>query len=205
VYPSGVRYYGYNWCSLTTGWNVWSTPIALGAQADTWGEYKALGVDLALGAGSNAYYFNGSTQLWASVTDSYELTPSDAIYINMASAQTSPILFSPTISAPSKALSAGWNLVSASYINNMDSPTIATGVAAQTALASAYYVAGTNNIGYGQVVSPAAGQTAWSSVRGPAIDTTTGQTMLPCKGYWVYMTNAGTLAGTVFTPVSPLQ
>jgi len=202
VYPSGVRYFGYNWCTLTAGWNVWSTPIALDAQCDTWGEYRTLGTDLALATGANAYYFNGVT--FASVTDSYVLNPCDAIYINMASAQTSPILFSPSTSAPSKALSAGWNLVSASYIDSMESPTITNGVAPQTSLASVYYVSGVNNIGYSQVVSPATGQTAWSSVRGPTIDTTTGKTMYPCKGYWVYMTNAGTLAGTVFTPVSPL-
>jgi hypothetical protein len=200
VVSSRIRYYGYNWCSLSQGWNIWSTPIALDEQCNTWGEYKALGVDLALASGSSAYYFDGVT--WQNVLPSYELTPCDAIYINMASAQTSPILFSPGTSAPSKALVAGWNLVSASYINSMDSPTISTGVAVQTALASIYYVTGTNNIGYSQAVSPAVGgQTAWSSVRGPAIDTVTGQTMKPCKGYWVYMTNPGTLAGTVFTPV----
>jgi len=48
VYPSGVRYYAYNWCDLTKGWNIWSTPIALDAQADTWLDYKTLGNDLDL-------------------------------------------------------------------------------------------------------------------------------------------------------------
>jgi hypothetical protein len=122
----------------------------------------------------------------------------------MAAAQTSPILFSPSLSVPSKALSAGWNLVSASYINDLNNPNIATATPAEDALASIYYVSGANNVGYSLVVSPAAGQTGWSAVRGPAIDTDIGQDMLPCKGYWVYMINPGTLAGTVFTPVSPL-
>lgn len=209
VYPSGIRYYAYNWCDLTKGWNIWSTPIALDAQADTWGEYKALGTDLDLtdiGVGPNAYYFNGSSQSWESVTDAYVLTPCDAIYIKVASDQEAPILFSSSISAPSKALYAGWNLVSASYIDNMDDPTITIGEDPETVLASVYNVAGTNNLGYSQVVSPAVNQAAWSGVRGADISVEVGgdNMMLPCKGYWVYMTNAGTLAGTVFTPVSPL-
>jgi hypothetical protein len=208
VISSGIRYFGYNWfsssLSLKQGWNIWSTPIALDPQCDTWGEYRTLGTDLALATGANAYYFNGTTQSWVSVTDSYALTPCDAIYINMASTQTSPILFSPATSAPSKALVAGWNLVSASYVDNILSPVITNGVAAETALASIYYVSGANNVGYSQVVSPAVNQPAWNGVRGPAINTPVGDDMLPCKGYWIYMTNPGTLAGTVFTPVLPL-
>jgi len=204
VYPSGTRYYAYNWCDLTTGWNIWSTPIALDSDFDTWGEYKALGTDLDLATGASVYYFNGSTQAWVSVTDAYVLTPCDAIYVKVASNQEAPILFSPSTSVPSKTVYAGWNLVSASYIDNMDTPAITNGVAGQTALNSVYYVTGSNSIGYSQVVSPATGQTGWSGVRGAAIDTAMGHDMLPCKGYWVYMTNAGTLAGTVFTPVSPL-
>ncbi len=42
--------------------------------------------------------------------------------------QSRPILFSSSTSVPAKALSAGWNLVSTSYINDMDSPTIAHGI-----------------------------------------------------------------------------
>jgi len=206
VYPSGTRYYAYNWCDLTTGWNIWSTPIAPDTQADTWGEYKALGTDLDLAGGSDVYYFNGSTQAWVSVTDAYVLTPCDAIYVKVASDEEAPILFSPGTSVPSKTLYAGWNLVSASYIDDMDSPTIANGEEPQTVLASVYNVAGSNNLGYSQVVSPAVSQTAWTGVRLSAIDSEVGGSndMLPCLGYWVYMTNAGTLAGSVFTPVSPL-
>ena len=134
VYPSGIRYYGYNWCSLTQGWNVWSTPIALDAQCDTWGEYKALGTDLALASGIQRLLLYRQAEPGLSVTIATYSTPCDAIYINMASAQTSPILFSPSYSAPSKTLYAGWNLVSASYINSMDSPTITTGTDPEDAL-----------------------------------------------------------------------
>jgi len=209
VYPSGIRYYAYNWCNLTKGWNIWSTPAALDTQGDTWGEYKALGTDLDLtdiADGPNTYYFNGSTQAWAQVTDSYTLTPCDAIYVKVASDQEAPVLLSHSTSAPSKTVYDGWNLVSSSYIDDMDAPNIANGQDPEDALASIYYVGGVNSIGYSQVVSPATGQTGWSGVRGQNIDSDVGgaHTMLSCKGYWVYMTNAGTLAGTVFTPVSPL-
>ncbi len=270
VYPSGVRYYAYNWCDLTKGWNIWSTPIALDAAADTWLEYKELGNDLDLATGSNAYYFT-SSGTWASVTDAYQLTPCDALYIKMASDNTSPILFSASTSVPSKTLVVGWNLVSATYIEAVsgihtgaDNAAVLTdglaaftpsglvgktiynltdgssgaitantattitaveaggaeddwdagdaygiGIWGEEALASVYNVPGPYNIGYSQVVSPAVNQTAWSAVRGTTIDADIANhavfTMIPTKGYWVYMTNGGPLAGTVFTPVSPLQ
>ena len=209
VVAANTRYYAYNLSELKQGWNIWSTPIALDGQAGTWGDYKALGVDLDLASGSNAYYFDASAtpQVFLNVTDSYMLKPCDAIYIKMASDQESPILFSPSVSAPAKTLYPDWNLVSASYISNINSPDL-TAIAPQTALASVYNVTGANNIGYGQVVSPPVNQTAWSGVRGTDITSFTTVTgtplMLPTKGYWVYMTNGGTLAGMVFTPVSPL-
>jgi len=204
AYGSGIEYSGYNLCVLVPGWNIWSTPIALDTHCDTWGEYRQLGTDLDLAAGANAYYFNATTQTWASVTDAYALTPCDAIYINMADTQTSPILFSPTLTAPSKALKTGWNLVSASYIDYIYDPDIYNGVAADTALASVYYVTGDNEIGYSQVVSPATGgQEPWTFVRGDDIESRhTDEIMYPTKGYWVFMTNPGTLAGTVFTPIT---
>ena len=204
VYPSGTRYYAYNWCDLTKGWNIWSTPIALDEQADTWKEYKELGNDLDLATGSNVYYVT-SSGTWATPGDDYELSPCDALYIKMASAQNSPILFSPSTSVPSKTLVAGWNLISASYVDNMDSPTITNTTNVENALASVYNVPGANNLGYSIVVSPAVNQTAWTDVRGTNINITLyRKAMEPTKGYWVFMTNAGTLAGTVFTPVSPL-
>ena len=99
--------------------------------------------------------------------------------------------------------------MSASFLNSMDSPVITTGVDPEDALASVYTVPGANTTGYSQVVSPAVNQTAWSGVRATTISTFTyvvGSTnMLPTEGYWVFMTNAGVLAGAVFTPVSPLQ
>ena len=208
VVPSNTRYYAYNLVDLTKGWNIWSTPIALDEQADTWGEYEALGVPLDMAGGNDAYWFNASTPGWETVTDSYVLRPVDAIYIKVASNQEAPILFSPTYSAPSKDLYAGWNLVSASYFAVLNTPSLTT-VSAVDALASVYNVAGANNLGYSQVVSPAVNQTAWNGVRGTAINNFTDvsgtSAMIPTKGYWVFMTNAGTLAGTVFTPVSPLQ
>ncbi len=203
VVADNTRYYAYNLVSLQQGWNIWSTPIAMDEQANTWKEYRELGVDLGLASGSNAYYFNGLTQSWANPGDSYELRPCDAIYIKMASAQETPILFSPTVSAPSKMLYPGWNLVSASYFNDMNAPDLIP-VAVETALASVYYATGASNIGYSVVTSPAVNQAPWSVVRGTTIDTSLGPDMVPTEGYWVHMVNGGTLVGEVFTPVSPL-
>ena len=204
AYGSGIEYFGYNLCYLVPGWNAWSTPIALDAQCDLWGTYRTLGTDLALADGANAFFYNAASQTWASVTDSYALSACDAIYINMASAQTSFILFSPTLNAPAKRVYAGWNLVSASYFDDVYDPDICEGVAVDTALASIYYVVGDNNIGYSMVVSPAIGdQDTWTFVRGDSIEShRTDVYMDPTKGYWVFMVNPGTLAGTVFTPVS---
>ncbi|MBA7563941.1 hypothetical protein ES708_05603 [subsurface metagenome] len=206
VIADNTRYYAYNLVSLQQGWNIFSTPIALDGQAATWSNYKALGVPLALDSGSSAYYFDASlsTPAWDILTDSYVLRPSDAIYIKMASAQVTPILFSPGVSAPSKMLYTGWNLVSASYFADLDAPAL-TSVSVEIVLASVYYATGASNIGYSVVTSPAVNQAAWSGVREAVIDTAfSTPDMIPTEGYWVHMVNGGTLVGAVFTPVSPL-
>ncbi|MBA7477680.1 hypothetical protein ES707_13094 [subsurface metagenome] len=210
VVAANTRYYAYNLCELTQGWNIWSTPIALDEQAATWGDYKALGVDLALtniADGPNAYYFinAGPTQSWAQPGADYVLRPCDAIYVKMASDQVSPILFSPTVSAPSKMLYPGWNLVSASYFADLAAPVISGEIAVEDALASVYYATGASNIGYSVVTSPAVNQAAWSVIRLATISADLGtDDMIPTKGYWVHMVNGGTLVGEVFTPISPL-
>ncbi len=211
VQADNIAYYGYAWVSLGAGWNIFSTPIALDPEWDQWDEYVALGdPDLAIHATSPAYAFDPTaTPPWVPLTGDnadYLLEPSDAIYVRMAQADRAPILYSPNFSVPSKDLYAGWNLVGASYIDNMDNPNMANGIAPEDCLASVFTVPGPNNTGYSMVVSPAVNQTAWSGYRGITRGANVGgsNTMLPCKGYWVFMTNAGTLAGTVFTPVSLL-
>ncbi|MCK4724053.1 MAG: right-handed parallel beta-helix repeat-containing protein, partial [Dehalococcoidia bacterium] len=178
---------------LDSGWNVYSTPIAPDTATDTIG--KALDLWTVEGSGNLglAYYYGydskEETQAWISANADTALTPLQAVYLNMTAAATIDVVFSTSYSEiPSKTMYADWNLIGLAELYDMG---------AEGALASAYYVAGANNIGYSQVVSPATGQTGWINSRGAAIDTSIGsEKMLPCLGYWVYMINSGgTLAG----------
>ena len=180
---------------LASGWNIWSTPIACGTSTDTIGD--ALGLWTVEGSGnlSLAYYFDSSAspQAFAEVTS---LTPLQAIYIQMSAASTIDVISNTSYTAPpSQTMYAGWNLIGLAELYNMD---------AEDALASAYYVAGDNNIGYSQVVSPGLGQTAWSATRRATIVGPSHETMAPCEGYWVYMVNQGNLGGFTSTPITEL-
>jgi len=135
-------------------------------------------------------FYNGGWVLITTANDTLE--PCDAFYVKMNSPAGIDLVPSEsTTDPPSKSLSTGWNLVSLANLGNM---------AAEDALASAYLVSGDLS-GFAQVVSPSVNGVTWSAVRGPAIDTALGYDMLPGKGYWVFMTNAGTLAGFTFTPI----
>jgi hypothetical protein len=171
---------------LSAGWNILSTPIALDSCCDTWGEFITLDGGLNIDPESVTYYFDGSAQLWGQVLAGYQLKPCDAIYIKMASADTVTVIPSSLPSVPSKELYPDWNIMSLAALESM-------GVV--EALTSIYTVTG-DLPGYSQVVSPPLGQPGWSHVRN-GVD---NPLMIPGKGYWVFMTNGGTLAGFTFTP-----
>jgi len=175
---------------LASGWNIYSTPIACGDTTDTITEALDLWTDDTALA---AYYFDGSSQAFLVPTS---LTPLQAVYLDMSAAATIDVISSTlNIAPPSQTMYAGWNLIGLAELHGMP---------AEDAIASAYFVAGANNIGYSQVVSPGLGQTAWSGVRGAAIDTGSELPMLPTEGYWVNMVNQGTLAGFTSTPITLL-
>jgi len=186
---------------LVSGWNIWSTPIASGTATNTITE----ALDLLWTSGTTdstkfviGYYFDSSAspQEWVEVTLATSVTPLQAVYLNMSAAATIDVCISTSYTAPpSQTAYAGWNLIGLAELYSMD---------AEDALASAYYVAGANNIGYSQVVSPGLGQTVWSAMRGALIDTASNQLMLPTEGYWVNMVNQGTLAGFTSTPITEL-
>jgi len=199
VLDDNIAYFGFAMVSLSAGWNVISTPIALDPACDTWGEYVALGDGLNLHATSPAYYFDSQTQAWVALTNTYPLKPCDAIYVRMASADVAPILYSPNLSVPSKQLYTGWNLVGLAYVDCL-------GLKANEALVSIEEVAG-GLTGYKLVVSPPVNQPSWIYTGGAIADWNgEGQPpdgwMLRTYGYWVFMLNDGTLAGFAFTPVS---
>ncbi len=177
---------------LASGWNIYSTPIALDSSCNTIGD----ALDIWTADSGNfviAYYFDSSAspQAFAEVTS---LTPLQAIYIQMSAASTIDVISNTSYTAPpSRIMYQGWNLIGLAELYNMD---------AEDALASAYYVAGANNIGYSQVVSPGLGQTAWSATRRATIVGPSYETMVPCEGYWVYMVNQGNLGGFTSTPIT---
>jgi hypothetical protein len=104
-------------------------------------------------------------------------------------------------SAPSKALNAGWNLISLAYLDS-------SGKHADDAVASVALTAA-GLPGYSQVVSPSlnATQTNMFGVAGSSWAVSYGETtttsMYAGLGYWIYMQNAATLAGFEITPIAP--
>jgi hypothetical protein len=173
---------------LKAGWNTFSTPISLAASNNT------LGTVLAGASYDMAYSYNAQTQAWVPLTNSFVIQPCDAIYIHMLADYTGTLTVNTALTPPpSKALQAGWNLISLAYTQPMK---------ADEALLSIDVLAG-GSPGYSQVLSQAlSGQTGWIYVNGQVIaDAGATGWMLPGKGYWVFMISAGILAGFTITPV----
>jgi hypothetical protein len=188
-----IAYFGSASVNVSVGWNIISTPVALDSCADTLGEFVAMGdPDLHLHETSPIYRYDTQTGTFAIVTDSYPLSPLDAIYVRMAEADIAPIIYSPDTSVPVKEIYPGWNLIGLANLNDMP---------VDDALSSIYKVAG-DLTGYTQVVSPLIGnQEAWIYVR----DAVSPPDMLATRGYWIFMLNAPDstdIAGFVFTPLS---
>jgi len=180
--------------SLSSGWNIYSTPITSGPSTDTISE----ALDF-WGSGTDnytiGYYFNGATQNWVQVLDTTPLQPMQAVYLNMSAAATIDVCVSANHTAPpAMTMYQGWNLVGPAELYNMQ---------VDTALTSALYGTGEANlVGYSQVLSPSINQSAaWTFIRG---DTYSNEDFVPTEGYWVYMVNQGTLGGFTYTPITPL-
>jgi len=159
------------------GWNTFSTPIWLDGSADTWGEITAL-VNLQY---VTAYGWDGTG--WTIIGTDTTITPLDAIFVQLkTSAQSLPILYSTQLlPAPTKLMHAaagsytGWELVGVAKLTE--------DYQQQTVLASI-----ANK--YSQVIDPISGDVIAAN-----------GSMEVGKGYWVFMTSDGTLAGFTVTPV----
>jgi hypothetical protein len=181
-----IAYFGYAMVELDAGWNIFSTPIALHEDCDTWGEFIAMGDGLNVAIG---YEYNGETDRWVVLTADSLISPGKAYYVKMNTSDITAICYSGNLSTPTTELYGGWNLVGLMRLQDMD---------LKEALSSAYIVVG-DLVGYSIVISPSVGnQTAWLYMR----DGATPPDMETTKGYWVYMVNAGTLGGFEFTPVN---
>jgi len=209
VLDDNIAYLGIPMVQLNTGWNTFSTPIALDLDYDTWGEYIELGDGLAIDPDDTTYYFDGENQVYGQVLGSYRLKPCDAIYVRMAEPDIAAILFSPEFSpVASKELYAGWNLVSLAYLpwgpDGDGDPCLAL----DRALATVDIVTG-DLTGWSLVVNPPVNWWCgepWSSFlraewSGEYEDS---PPMWITQGYWAFMINDGTLAGFTSTPI-PLE
>jgi len=197
VLDDNIAYFGFPMVWLNTGWNTFSTPIALDPACDTWAEYVELGDGLSTHDTSPAYAFNGENQDWVPLIGDdadYPLTPCDAIYVKMAEPDIAAILLSPNVSVPSKDLYAGWNLVSLARLVGEGGGAMP----ARMALATVSTVTG-DLTGWDLVVSPPVNQQPWSYLR---VQMSPAPPMEITRGYWVFMINDGTLAGFTFTPIS---
>ncbi len=180
---------------LVAGWNTLSTPVKLISSADAIDELIPSGMTIG-------YYYNNG---WQQITTGYVLSPCDAVYVKMSTATYVQLKFdAAAFTTPSKDLNAGWNLISMAALDS-------DGKYDKQVVASVYRTAD-NLPGYSLVVSPS-GNAAQTDMYGNtgtswtySVDETTGSgtnTMYAGLGYWVYMSNAATLAGFEITPIVP--
>jgi hypothetical protein len=169
----------YDGTTYSGGWNTFSTPIYLDSSADTWGEILALA-----GATSDvviAYGWDGTT--WTTVGSSTSVSPLNAMFVQMKTAQSMPIVYStqlypaPTDSMHTAAGSyTGWELIGIAKLGSTQERDVALASIADK---------------YSQVIDPITGAVLSS-----------GDHMNVGAGYWVFMTVDGTLAGFSTTPVA---
>lgn len=175
--------------TLSSGWNIFSTPIAADAATNTVAEaLNFWGSDSSLVTA--AYYFNSATQTWAAPST---LSPLQAVYLNLSSSATIDILISDSNNAPpARTMHVGWNLVGPAELYDTD---------VDNALNSAYWGTGqTSLIGYNHVISPSIHQTTWTYLRDAGY---VDEDFVPTEGYWVFMVNQGMLGGFTYTPIVP--
>ncbi|KYH31457.1 hypothetical protein [Neomoorella mulderi] len=162
--------------SLTTGWNVLSTPLALAGD----GNLQSLGLN------NNNFeiawtYVNGQ---WSQVT-TQALNPLQGYFVKAKTPVTLNYTFKRVADVreavpPTRDLSAGWNLVGMGTDN--DSATVSDVLAS---------VKGK----YAVVVNPGLGNRAWLNGSAETSDQTSSNKIGKGDAYWVYMTAPGTLAG----------
>ncbi len=244
VANDAIAYFGIS-TYANQGWNIISTPIALdqnvtdnqsgqGHRAHKWGGLKWLGeieegddyalklyytVQSGIKVYSPIYYWNSDNMSWAIASDDTAMNPIDGYYVRMKEADSIPLLWSPNLSAPSKYLYAGWNLVGYSYMPLGGPGKSGVSSSLDTALKTIELVssAAGDVKGYAQLVSPPMNQypfiyippaRAGDNATWIAPNLQEGQKaedecmMVVGRGYWLFMVNPGRLAGLTFTPFS---
>jgi len=173
-------------------WNLVSTPITLDADSDTLGQiFDAESVNNIL----IFYRWDAVvTENWVQIFADYELLPLEAIYVKVKPDASAIAEFIPSGELtwpPTRDLVEGLNLIG-------PAPELEDGVfpamPLDQALISIALVPG-DLTGYTMVISPDHNQEPWTY---PPWEI---ENLLPYKGYWVFMLNAGgTLVGFSTTP-----
>ncbi len=176
--------------TLSSGWNLLSTPCKLDNDHDTLAQIFDAE---SLSNIEIAYQWQNSQ--WVQIDNNYELMPLNAVYVKLAQGMsaTANLVASSDLSAPpSRDLQAGLNLIgpAPAYQNGSFSGQVLT----QSLNTIAETAGGLN--GYTMVISPAHNQTGWTYAVGGQM-----YSLLPFKGYWVVMDNPDTLYGFSTTPL----
>ena len=174
---------------FNVGWNTFSTPIALHDCNDTWGEFIAANkLDVAI-----IYGYDAATESWVSADDGDKIEPLYGFYVRTTAAGLAHVVPSADFTPmPTRELSRGVHLIG-------PAPDSLTDIDAVSALDSVYTVDG-GNTGYTMAVSPFVNSpNNWAYVR-DAIDP---PMMSIGRACWLVMENAGELAGSSSTPLSP--
>ncbi|GAB6285487.1 MAG: hypothetical protein STSR0009_16880 [Methanoregula sp.] len=162
---------------LYSGWNFVSTPKKLANGNNTAAIFTTVDT-----AGHSIYLYNASEQSWHVMAITDKVQPLDGIWIYSNNTAYANLVFdsSPMQTPPTKSLSAGWNAIGFSST---------TATSASTALNSV-------QTKWSTVIGFDARQQRYDSsiIRG-STDPSHGdqQNMYPERGYWLYMTEAGTL------------
>jgi len=169
--------------TLGVGLHTLSTPALLITTADQISEL------MPSYATNMEYCYKYVDGVWSNIGTG-ALTPCSAYYIKMTVADSIVLKYDANeYSTPTKALTAGWNLIGLASLSSM------TDI---NAVASVLKTAA-DLPGYSQVISPSMNTASWSYSAGA----TTAGSMLVGEGYWIYMQNASTLAGFTIFPLVP--
>jgi PKD repeat protein len=163
--------------SLSPGWNFISTPKTL---ADNWNTAEKLFGSLPV-AGHSVFSFNPTMNQWVSLTATSVFKPFEPVWIYSEHTAAIPLHFAPDAMQipPTTKLTKGWNTIGITSVSQ---------ISAHNALLSMkddwVYV-----IGY-DATTQRYEQTIMN------VPESHNSILVPGKGYWIYMSVEGELAGT---------
>lgn len=164
--------------SLASGWNFVSVPAVLAAGSDTASTVFA-GVNTD---GHSIYLYNATAKAWAPMAAATKVRPLDGIWVYSRTAATVRLVLDPNpfVVPPEKSLAAGWNAIGYSSVRPAYARDALSSVAAKWSTL----------IG----LDPATQRYETAIINGGNGDYSDYREMLPGKGYWLDMREAGRLS-----------